>query len=597
VKRRPLLRQALAAGLFLGLLALLFGVASSARLEPADFTFNNFTEVSTLDPATVTGVPEGRVMYSIFEGLVVKHPRTLEPLPGMAESWEVSPDGLSYTFHLRADALWTNGDPVVAPDFVYSYERLLNPRTAAQYAYQLWYAKGARAYSAEVDELGHPKNSFDTVGIRAPDAHTLVIELEHPTPFFLNLLSFYPLMPVNPRNLREAQAAWPETWEVEWLRPENIVTNGPYRVVSRRVNDRIRLAKFEQYWDADHVAFRTIDVTCAEHYTTALNLYLTGAVGWIDKIPVNLIPRLLPREDFDPEPYLGSYFYRVNVTRPPFDDPHLRRALALTIDRKAIVEKITKSGQEPCWTLVPPGMAGYTPVKMRCATAQAPPEDYAAAFAADCAEARKILADAGYGTGGKDLPTIELHYNTSEAHRSIAEVIADSWQKNLGLTAKLLNQEWKVYLDTQSGLAYDVSRSAWIGDYVDPNTFLDLFVTGGENNKTGWGNPRYDELIRAAARELDPERRLALFTQAETILMDEVPVLPIYYYVSQNIVAPRLGGFYENLQDDHLPKFWYWMSDEELAERRAAYPPGVELVPALGPPEGLYPPAGRRAPW
>jgi len=595
--RSPVLRQAVAVGLFLGLLGLLFGVASSARLEPADFTFNNFTEVSTLDPATVTGVPEGRVMYAIFEGLVVKHPRTLEPIPGVAESWEVSPDGLTTTFRLRDDALWTNGDPVVAGDFVFSFERLLNPRTAAQYAYQLWYAKGARAYSTEVDEQGRPKHAFDTVGIRAPDPRTLVIELESPTPFFPDLLTFYPLMPVNPRNIRDAQARWPETWEVAWLQPENIVTNGPYRVVSRRVNDRLRLEKFPEYWDAENVAFRTIDVVCTEHYTTSLNLYLTGAVGWIDKIPVNLIPRLLPREDFNPEPYLGSYFYRVNVTRPPFDDARLRRALALTIDRRAIVEKITKAGQEPCWTLVPPGMPGYQPVKMRCRTAQVPPEGYDAAFEEDCAEARAILAELSYGPGGKALPTIELHYNTSEAHRAIAEVVADSWQKNLGLSAKLLNQEWKVYLDTQSGLTYDVSRSAWIGDYVDPNTFLDLFVTGGENNKTGWGNPRYDDLIRRAARELDETQRLALLAEAETILMDEVPILPIYYYVSQNIVAPRLGGFYENLQDDHLPKFWYWMSDEELARKRATYPPGVELIPALGPSEGLYPPAGLRAPW
>jgi oligopeptide transport system substrate-binding protein len=390
VKRSPVLRQGIAGALFLGLLGLLLGVASSARLEPADFTFNNFSEVSTLDPATVTGVPEGRVLYGIFEGLVVKHPRTLEPLPGVAESWELSEDGLTYTFHLREDAFWTNGDPVVASDFLFSYERFLNPRTAAQYAYQLWYAKGARAYSTEVDGEGKPKHSFDTVGVKAPDERTLVIELNDPTPFFLNLLSFYPLMPVNPRNLREAQAAWPETWEAEWLRPENIVTNGAYKVVARRINDRIRLEKFERYWDAENVAFNTIDVTCTEQYTTALNLYLTGAVGWIDKIPTNLIPRLLPREDFSPQPYLGTYFYRVNVTRPPFDDPRLRRALALTIDRKAIVEKITKSGQQPCWTLVPPGMGGYEPVLMKSATAVAPPEDYATAFAADCAEARQI---------------------------------------------------------------------------------------------------------------------------------------------------------------------------------------------------------------
>jgi oligopeptide transport system substrate-binding protein len=190
-----------------------------------------------------------------------------------------------------------------------------------------------------------------------------------------------------------------------------------------------------------------------------------------------------------------------------------------------------------------------------------------------------------------------VHYNTSEAHRDIAEVVANSWQRNLGLSAKLLNQEWKVYLDTQSGLTYDVSRSAWIGDYADPNTFLDMFVTGNENNKTGWGNAEYDGLIRSAARELDPARRSQLLAQAEAILMRELPVLPIYYYVSQNLVAPRLGGFYENLRDEHLPKFWYWKSDAELAAARALEPPGVELVEALGPSEGLYPPSGKPPVW
>ncbi|MCZ6597475.1 MAG: peptide ABC transporter substrate-binding protein [Planctomycetota bacterium] len=587
-------RQVVSLALLLGLLGLGLAVVGSARREPADITFNNFAEVSTLDPATVTGVPEGRVLYAIFEGLCIKHPQTLEPLPGMAESWEVSADGLSYVFHLRAEARWTNGDAVTAHDFVWAWERFLNPNTGAQYAYQLWYVKGARAYTTEVDDDGQPLHSFEAVGIRAADDLTLVVELEAPTPFFLDIVTFYPLMPVNRRNIEEAQARWPHNWEVAWLRPENLVTNGPFRVVERRINDRMRLEKFEGYWDADNVAFDSIDVTATEHYTTSLNLYLTGEIAWIDKIPNNLIPRLLPREDFNPKPYLGSYFFRVNVERPPFDDQRVRRALALTIDRKAICEKITKSGQVPSWTFVPPGLEGYEPVPMDHSPTGDAFADYDAAFARDCERAVELFAEAGYGPGGKPLPTIEIHYNTSETHRDVAEVIADGWKRLLGVNAKLLNQEWKVYLDTQSGIDYDVSRSAWIGDYRDANTFLDMFVTGGENNKTGWGNPRYDELIALAAKEVDQARRLAHLAAAEAILMDEVPILPIYYYVTQNIVNPRLGGFYENVQDDHLPKFWYWLSDEELAEKRAQQPPHWELVDAPGPAEGKYAPSGRR---
>jgi oligopeptide transport system substrate-binding protein len=220
--------------------------------------------------------------------------------------------------------------------------------------------------------------------------------------------------------------------------------------------------------------------------------------------------------------------------------------------------------------------------------------DYDAAFAADCARARALLLEAGYGPAGRAFPTIEIHYNTSEAHRDCAEVIADGWRRRLGIDAKLLNQEWKVYLDTQRTLGYDVSRSSWVGDYPDPNTFLDVWLTGGENNRTGWGDPRYDELVRAASREPDPARRLELLGRAEALLLEELPVLPIYGYVSQNLVKPRLGGFFENLQDEHMPKFLYWMDDEELARKRAALPTDRAVVAPGGPPEGLYAPAAAR---
>jgi len=364
------------------------------------------------------------------------------------------------------------------------------------------------------------------------------------------------------------------------VRPGNIVTNGPFMVEDRRVNDRIRLVKNPRYWDAMSVAFNRIDILAVEHYGTMLNLYLTGGVDWIDRCSTNLVPRMLPREDFNPRPYLGAYFYRVNTNKPPLDDKRVRRALALAIDRVAICEKIMKKGEIPSWSLCPPGMPGYDPPAMA----------HADDFATDCEEAAGLIAAAGYGPDGEDFPTIEIHYNTSEAHRDIAEVIADTWRRVLGIDAKLLNQEWKVYLDTQNTINYDVSRSAWIGDYPDPNTFVDLFQTGGENNRTGWGNARYDELVTAAAGELDPARRMELLAQAEEILLAELPILPIYSYASQNVVNPRLGGFYENVQDDHYPKFWYWLSDEELAAKRAQQPPEWEIVPAPGPSAGLHAP-------
>lgn len=559
-----------------GVFAVAVALAGSARLEEADFTFNNATEVATLDPARVTGVPEGRVIRHIFEGLTVKHPRTLEPMPGMAESWDISEDGLVYTFHIRKNAQWTNGDPVTAEDFVFSWERFLHPMTAAEYAYQLWYVVGAKEYTTDVDENGNPKHDFSTVGIKALDTYTLEVTLKNPTPFFMDLMGFYPLFPVNRRNIEEAKEKWPSDWEIMWLKPENIVTNGPYEIEYRRVKDRIRFRKSDTYWDKDNVAFETIDCLAIESRGTSLNVYLSGEADWINAIPTNIIQKLLPREDFNPAPYLGTYFYRVNTTKPPFNDPRVRRALALTIDRKNIVEKITKSGQQPAFSLVPPGMNGYTSVNMG---------------SSNIAEARALLAEAGYGPDGAPFPTMEIHYNTDEAHRDIAEVVAESWRANLGIEAKLLNQEWKVYLDTQSTLGYDVSRSAWIGDYGDPNTFLDMFVTGGENNKTGWGNPDYDLLVARAGTEADPTARMELLRQAEEILIDELPILPIYYYSTQNMVAPRLGGFYENIQDEHFPKFWYWMNDEELAQARANHTEAVVRVDPKGPPEGKYAPA------
>lgn len=576
------LRQVLPVLLLVGILAAAVYATRGARLAPADFVFNNGTELQTLDPATVTGVPEGRAIRMVFEGLLVSHPETLEPQPGCAERWEVSEDGLTYTFFLRKDARWSNGDTITAEDFMWSFERFLDPRTAAEYAYMAWYIEGAEAFTTEVED-GAPKNSFDTVGIKKLDEYTLQFKLNSPTPFFLELMAFYPMFPVSRRNIEDAQRDFPNSWRREWLKPENIVCNGPYVVEFRRVNDRVRFKKNPMYWDADNVAFETVDALAVESYTTSLNMYLTGACHWIDVPPSNVIQELMPREDFNPIPYLGTYFYRVNVTKPPLDNKLVRQALSLAIPRQAITESVTKAGQVPAYSLVPPGLTGYTGSEMA----------HGSSYEADLTRARELIVEAGYGPGGKQFPTIEVHYNTADAHRDIAIVIADAWAKNLGVNVKLLNQEWKVYLDTQSSLGYDVSRSAWIGDYADPNTFIDLFMTGGENNKTGWGNPEYDRLVRAGNSELNPERRMELMAEAEAILMDEMAIMPIYYYVTQTTYTPRLGGYFANVKDEHFPKYWYWMDDEELAAKRAEYPADGkhEQVQAWGPAEGMYAPA------
>ncbi len=581
------IRHGLAAALVLALVATFLSLARGARLERADFAFNNGAEVTTLDPAAVSGQPEGRVLLALYEGLTVPDPRTLASLPGAAEAWEVSADGLRYLFHLRAGLQWSNGDPCGAQDFEWSWQRLLAPETSAEYAYLLWCVRGARAFTLSAAQGAARNELWKEVGIRARDARTLEVELEHPTPYFLALTGYHPLFPVHRASLERARERFPDSWQTAWIRPDLLVTNGPYLLSERRVNDRLRLTRNPAYWDADSVAFETIDVLAVEHYGTILNLYLAGEVDWVDRVPPNLVPRLLPREDFAPAPYLASYFYRVNVTRPPLNDPRVRRALALSIDRRSICEKIGRKGERPSWSLTPPGLEGYPRPEMAHASVAPDLSDYDAAFAQDCARARELLREAGLGQ--ESSPAVAIHYNTSEAHRDIAEVIAEGWKRALGIDARLVNQEWKVYLDTQKTLGYDVSRSSWIADYADPNTFLDVFVGGGENNRTGWSAARYDELLRQAAGELDRERRLECLARAESILLEELPVFPIYGYVSQNLVNPRLGGFFENPRDLHPPKFFYWMDDEELVQRRSQLSADRRVVPARGPAAGLYP--------
>ncbi len=586
------MRQGLALALLLPLGFALVSLARRARLARADFVYDNGSEVATLDPATISAQADGRVAMALFEGLTVKDPATLAPLPGVAESWELAPDGVTWTFRLRA-ARWSNGDALDAADFLWSWRRLLEPETAAPYAYLLHCVRGAEAYARAAPDEREARAR--ELGLHAPDARTLVVELARPTAHFLALTSFHPLFPVHRRSYEHYRARFPERWASEWIRPGQLVSNGPFTLRERRVNDRLRLLKNPEYWDADAVAFRSLDVLALEHVGTALNLYLAGEVDWIDRVPTQLVPRLLAREDFAPAPYLATYFYRVNTTRAPYDDARVRRALALAIDRRALCAAVVQRGEQPCWSLTPPGLAGYARPALPHA---ADDEDgAAAALARDRAEARALLAEAGFGPT-HPFPVLALHFNTSEAHRDIAEVIAADWRRTLGIEVQLVNQERKGALDAQQNLRYDVSRSSWIGDYADPENFLTVFRGGGENNRTGWSNARYDALLDEAARERDQARRLALLAAAERILLDELPILPIYSYVSQNLVNPRLGGFHANVQDEHAPKFWYWKSDAELAAERAARGGRAERVPAPGPAQGLVAPArsARRGP-
>jgi len=527
-------------GLFLFLALSLAGCGRrETRVEIGDreqiLYKSNGSEPQELDPDIVTGVSEYHILMSLFEGLVSEDPHDLHPVPGVAERWDVSPDGTVYTFHLRNNAKWSNGDPVVARDFWESYKRMLAPTLASEYSYMHYVVKNAQAYNEG------KITDFDQVGYKVLDDHTFQVTLENSTPYFLSLLLHHSWFPVHLPTIRKYGD--PYLRGSKWTRVGRFVGNGAFVLAKWRVNDVIVVKKSPTYWDRDRVRLNEIYFLPIESDETEEHAFRAGQVHVTETLPLSKIdfykknyPDLLHIE-----PYLGTYFYRINVTKPPLNDKRIRRALALTIDRESLVADVLRGGQLPAFCLTPPGTAGYT-----CRTQ----------LHEDIAEAKRLLAEAGY-PGGKGLPPIELLYNTLEAHRIIAESIQQMWNKSLGIEVHLVNQEWKVYLDSQRTLNYQVCRASWIGDYVDPNSFLDMWLTGGGNNETGWSNSQYDQLIAEAARTTDPQQRLEVFQKAEAILLDELPIIPIYFYTHVCAQRPEVKGWYPTILDNHPYKYVY----------------------------------------
>jgi oligopeptide transport system substrate-binding protein len=511
-----------------------FGFLSSScirREPPADITILNGAEPETLDPAILTGQPEFRVVIGMFEGLMRLDPKTARPIPGLAGSFEVSPDGRTYTFHLRTNLVWSTGGPITADDVVYSWIRVLNPATASDYAGQLFYLKNGEAFNA-----GKVKDP-SLVGVHAPDKFTVRVELNRPTPFFPDICAL-PITYVVPR-----QAI--EKYGDRWLMARPLPSSGPYELVYWRLNDKVRLKTNPRYWDAAHTQSGIIDLLPVGSPSAALNLYMNGQANIVwDKelVPTELVDLLLKRPDFHKFDYLATYFIRFNVTRKPFDDPRVRQALALAIDKERIVKKITRAGEQPASHLVPDGTANYLPVQ---------------GLGYDPALARKLLAEAGY-PDGKGFPRFEYMFNAAaggaaEIHQNVAIELQQMWRDQLGIHMELRQLEWKVYLNAQSHLGYELSRSSWVGDYNDPQTFLGMFTSDDGNNRTGWKNARYDALINEAGEQTDLNKRAELFQQAETMLVrDQLPIIPLFFYVGINYFdTNKIQGVYENILDDH----------------------------------------------
>jgi len=509
-------------------LALLTGCSRSE--PPADLVIINGAEPESLDPHLVTGQADGRIAQAMFEGLLRYDPQTGQPIPGLAESWEVSPDGRVYTFRLRTNALWSTGEPITAADFAWSWRRALDPATASEYAGVLYYLKNGEPYAT-----GKLKD-FGQVGVRALDAHTLRVELEGPTAFFLDLCCFQPYAVVPRRMI--------ERYGDRWLHARPFMASGAYVLDCWRLNDKIRLRKNPRYWDAANTRNELVDLLPCVAPTTALNLYESGAADIVwDKelVPLDLLDVLMKRPDFHCYDYFGNYFYRYNVTKKPFDDPRVRKALAMVIDKPRIVQRITRGGEKVGTCMTPPGVANGTNLYHRPDGLPYDPD-----------AARRLLAEAGY-PGGRGFPVFVYTFNTQESHRKIAVEMREMWQRELGITAELRQLEWKTCLRAQFMLDYDLIRSSWIGDYNDPNTFLDLFMSDNPNNRTGWRNPRFDQTLRRANAEVDPAAREKLLQEAETILVrDEAPVVPLFYYVGMEYYdLKKITGIYGNLRAEH----------------------------------------------
>lgn len=505
--------------------------ATTAR-RAGELVFNNAAEPETLDPALITRQSDQRICYALFEGLT-SYTAKAELQPGVAERWEVSPDGLRYTFYLRPDAVWSNGRRITAEDFVGSWRRTLAPETAGEYASLLYPIANARAFNE-----GESKD-FSQVGVRALAPDTLEVRLENPTPFFLGLTATSPYCPVP---LPEVQR-----WGEGWTKPEHIVTNGAFLLRAWRLNDRIRLEKNPRYWNAAAVRLPAVDVLPIARANTALNFFAGGLVDlFMDKdlIPPSLTATIRRRPEFHASPFLGNYFFRFNCQRPPFNDPRVRQAFCLVVDKRAIVEKITQAGETPATSFVPPDTGpGYQPP---------PGPGY------DPERARRLLAEAGY-PGGERFPNFAYLYKEGDLDEAIGIELQGMFRRELGVNMALRRQEAKVYNGSMSSLDYDLARSSWIGDYNDPNTFLNLWVTDDGNNRTGWGDPAYDQLIADVTKESDQAKRFALFQRAErTVVSEQAIICPLYYYLGVQMYDPkRVGGIEPNLLDEHPLKAMY----------------------------------------
>ena len=527
-------------------LSILLLVSCSKAISPVDsglekqiFHFGNGSEPQGIDPHIVTGVPEHHILISLCEGLTTPNPGPGGNLPGAAQSWSISNDGKEYIFNLQPNGMWSNGDLVTAEDFVWSWMRILTPSLGSQYPDMLFYIEGAEEYHA-----GKISN-FNEVGIKAIDKYTLKVNLKSATPFFLGLLSHYSTWPVHKETVLKYGSI--DDRNGQWTRPGNFVCNGAFNLKTWELNNKIVVEKNPLYWDADIVRLNEIHYYPVSNGMTEDRMFRAGQLHLTSSIPSQKCPIYIEEKnpDLRIDPYMGTYFYRFNTKNLALSDVRVRKALAYSINRELIVDKVTRCGQIPAYSFTPPGSNGFEP-------------DTEIPF--NPTLAKQLLSEAGYSEANP-FPKLEILFNTNEDHRKIALAVQQMWQQNLGVEVELVNQDWKVYLSREMVGDFQVSRAGWIGDYEDPNTFLDLMRPNRGNNKTGWENVKYDQLLEQANKTNDQYERYELLKEAERILIEHMPIVPLYTYVRSYQLSPDVKGHNPHILDHHHPKYIYLERD------------------------------------
>ena len=512
--------------------SLMIGGPSGKELaEKQVFRKNNGSDPGTLDPHRAEGVPASNVLRDLYEGLVSEAPNG-DYIPGVAESWTISEDGKEYRFKIRDEAVWSNGDRVVAEDFVFSLRRSVDPNTLSNYSSMLYPIKNAR-------DVVLGKTPTNKLGVTAESEKTLLIELEEPTPYFISLLTHSTTYPVHPASVVEFGSSF--------TKPENMISNGAFTLKEWRVQDYILLIRNKSYWDDTNTTLSEVYYYPLDNPDASLRRYRANELDFTDTTPSEQLPWIKKnlKEELKITPYFGSYYYGFNNSKPPFkNNPELRMALSLAVNRTIITDLVLGAGQIPAFTFVPP-VKEYQGIQ---------PE-----WARITQEEREELARENYAQAGFDKVSplsIEIIYNTSENHKRVALAVASMWKEVLGVEVKLRNQEWKVFLETRRlQEETEIFRGGWIGDYDDPYTFSELLHSENEMNHAGYASAEYDALLKSASLKPAGRDRLNDLLQAEQIMLKDMPVIPLYFYVSQHLIKPWVSGLEGNVMDHHYSKY------------------------------------------